>query len=426
MTLKAWMAGMAAAAIAVAVLSGCSEDPSLASSKDRQPAESNGSNGANGSGGSGAKGPSAGTLERYRDYATKNYRSASRWLCWPGADDVCSNELSVAIVNPNGVRYDTIERASDPQFDCFYVYPTISRDGGLLSDWNASADEEGVAATFQAAPLASSCRVIAPVYRQWTLESLATRLGGGSNAGSEHDPFEDVLDAWRTYMATENGGRGVVLVGHSQGSALLSELIRSEIEPNPDVAELLIAAYLPGFSVQVPDGELVGGTFASTPLCATPSDTGCVVTWSSYRASEPALPGSIFGRNEPPTVAACNPPSALDGSRSITRPLFPAQRSDSVLASLVPSVGAGDGWFGDTALEATYAALPEFITIECAQTDTHRFASVTVNADATDPRADGIQGDLGAGWGLHLLDVSLVLGDMVELVEDQYAGWAKR
>ena len=39
-----------------------------------------------------------------------------------------------------------------------------------------------------------------------------------------------------------------------------------------------------------------------------------------------------------------------------------------------------------------------------------------VQADPADPRADDIPGDLGAGWGLHLVDVNLVMGDIVELV----------
>lgn len=417
MALKAWIVG---AAVAVAALTACSEESTFAASKD-DPQSLSGD----------PSDPGAGTvpentLERYRDYETRHYGSQSRWLCWPGADDACAEELSVAVVNPNGVRYETIERAAAPAFDCFYVYPTISRDSGLVSDWSPSDDEEGVAARFQVAPLGSSCRIIAPVYRQMTLESLAVRLGGASTGAPDHDPFDDVLDAWRTYMATANDGRGVVLVGHSQGAALLSELIRTEIEPNPDVAALLIAAYLPGVSIQVPDGSDVGGTFDSTPLCATPADTGCVATWSSYRAADPPGPGAIFGRDDGDTVAACNPPSALDGSRSITRPLFPAQRSDSVIASLAPSVGDADSWFAGTTLQAAYAALPEFVTIECAQTPTHRYASVTVNGDATDPRADGIPGDLGPGWGLHLVDVSLVLGDIADLITAQHAAWAGR
>ena len=37
--------------------------------------------------------------------------------------------------------------------------------------------------------------------------------------------YNDVLDAWNYYLKNDNGGRGVVLVGHSQGSGVLTQLI---------------------------------------------------------------------------------------------------------------------------------------------------------------------------------------------------------
>ena len=37
--------------------------------------------------------------------------------------------------------------------------------------------------------------------------------------------YDDVVDAWNYYLAHENHGRGVVLVGHSQGSGVLTGLI---------------------------------------------------------------------------------------------------------------------------------------------------------------------------------------------------------
>ena len=50
---------------------------------------------------------------------------------------------------------------------------------------------------------------------------------------------------------------------------------------------------------------------------------------------------------------------------------------------------------------------------------------VTVNADPATPRADDISGDLTPEWGLHLVDMNLVMGDMVDLVaaqKDAFAG----
>ena len=46
-----------------------------------------------------------------------------------------------------------------------------------------------------------------------------------------------------------------------------------------------------------------------------------------------------------------------------------------------------------------------------------------VNADPSDPRADDIGGDLTPEWGLHLIDISIVMGDVVERVRDQAAAY---
>ena len=44
---------------------------------------------------------------------------------------------------------------------------------------------------------------------------------------------QDVKAAWEHYLAYNNVGRGVVLIGHSQGSGLLTRLIASEIDGKP-------------------------------------------------------------------------------------------------------------------------------------------------------------------------------------------------
>jgi hypothetical protein len=49
--------------------------------------------------------------------------------------------------------------------------------------------------------------------------------------------------------------------------------------------------------------------------------------------------------------------------------------------------------------------------------------SVTITADPSDPRADNIGGDLTPEWGLHLIDISIVMGDIVERTRDQAAGY---
>ena len=67
--------------------------------------------------------------------------------------------------------------AKNPPLDCFYVYPTVSRDSGMNSDLVADASERG-AAQIQFARFAGVCRTFAPIYRQMTLGAVAAAAAG--------------------------------------------------------------------------------------------------------------------------------------------------------------------------------------------------------------------------------------------------------
>src|SRR5262249_1904058 len=148
-----------------------------------------------------------------------------------------------------------------PAIDCFYVYPTVSRDPGSVATMKVAPEELGVVAA-QFARFAQVCRPFAPLYRQLTLTALIARMSG-KPLTDKHDPrsgYHDVVDAWNYYLAHDNQGRGVVLIGHSQGSFVLTELIKNEIEGKP-VQSKLVSAILMGSRLQVPIGKDVGGHF---------------------------------------------------------------------------------------------------------------------------------------------------------------------
>ena len=60
------------------------------------------------------------------------------------------------------------------------------------------------------------------------------------------------------------------------------------------------------------------------------------------------------------------------------------------------------------------------------------YLSIAVNADPADVRTDQIPGDVTIagraqpGWGLHLADMNLALGDLIALVEAQTKGFKRR
>jgi hypothetical protein len=83
-------------------------------------------------------------------------------------------------------------------------------------------------------------------------------------------------------VAHDNKGRGVVLVGHSQGSGILTQLIRREIDGKP-IQSRIVSALLLGTSLPVPSGKDGGGAFQHLPLCRSAQQTGCVITYASFR-----------------------------------------------------------------------------------------------------------------------------------------------
>src|SRR5205085_10537842 len=98
--------------------------------------------------------------------------------------------------------------------------------------------------------------------------------------------YNDVVDAWKYYLEHDNQGRGVALIGHSQGSSVLTQLIHNEIDGKP-VQERIVSALLMGTNLPVPKGKDVGGAFQQMPLCRSASQTGCFVAYAAFRADEP-------------------------------------------------------------------------------------------------------------------------------------------
>jgi hypothetical protein len=129
------------------------------------------------------------------------------------------------------------------------------------------------------------------MYRQVTLAGLARGLVAGPSTAIA---YASLLAAWKDYLAHDNHGRPIIFIGHSQGSALLIRLLRTQVDPSPTLRKRMVAAILLGGNVQVPTGQVVGGTFRHIPVCRSSSQTGCVIAYSSFGSPPPA--DSLFGR----------------------------------------------------------------------------------------------------------------------------------
>jgi hypothetical protein len=358
-------------------------------------------------------------------FGPNDYGDKANWLCWPGQADACAADLTATVVKADGgVSVEAFKADPDAKIDCFYVYPTVSRDPGVVSDMIPGPEERNVVVA-QAARLRAKCRLYAPMYRQFTLTALRAAMGGPQPQGAPPPRpqvgYDDVKDAWNYYLAHENHGRGVVLVGHSQGSGVLTQLIHNEIDGKPAQAHL-VSAILMGTVLTVPEGKDVGGVFASIPLCHFASQTGCAIAYSSFRESSlPPPDNSRFGRPRmasPGMEAACVNPAALGGGKGKARSYFGA---------------AGQfAWVKGKTISTPFVETPGLITAECVHSGPFHVLSIHINADPADPRTDDIPGDVVAAgvvqkdWGLHLIDANLFMGNLVDLVGEESKAWTAK
>ena len=377
--------------------------------------------GDDGGGGSGQQ-----AVQPYGDFISPQYAGGENWLCHPLAQrDYCLDDLDATIVYPDGsTEIEEHVPASNPAIDCFYVYPTWSQDPTGNSDLIPADDQEGFVVQNQAARLNRVCRVFAPVYRQVTIQALFNQDLGADSALAQ----ADVVDSFKHYIANDNDGRGFVLIGHSQGAGRLRSLIQSEVEPDPFLRDHLVSAILLGSAVTVPEGEDVGGSFDTIPVCREPSQTGCVISYSSYRSTNPPTSGALFGDAEEGFDVVCANPVGLSEGAKLSKPYFPTQVSD-----LLRTGGPVTGPFADPemhdSITTPYYTMPDFLQLRCAKTDEFDYLEVTVLGDSSDPRSDDFTGALESilpGWGLHIVDATVAMGDLVELVEQQTAAYTGR
>jgi DUF3089 family protein len=349
--------------------------------------------------------------------AAPDYGKDSTWLCLPGRADTCSKPLATTVLTANGYGAKTASvPAKDPPLDCFYVYPTVSRDPGMNSDLNAGG-EERYAVEAQFARFASVCRTFAPIYRQMTIAAVFAFTTGSDITAPAALAYSDVAAAWHNYLATRNQGRPFVLIGHSQGSALLQQLITREIENNPAVAARMKLAIMPGFNVLVPPGKLVGGTFKKTPLCSRAGETGCVISWESYREKNVPPAGALFGVADQPgmTVGCVNPagPGATDW--------VPFQSDWPVEVSRnVP--GGPIRWSTEGQPTTPYVQTEGLVSGKCITEGPRGYLWIRTNYRPGEKWTDHIGGEVAVmgmflpGWGMHLADMSEAQADLVREV----------
>ena len=361
-----------------------------------------------------------------------DYAKPEAWLCWPGkAGDACAIDLTTTVVQADGsTSVETFKSDPNAPIDCFYVYPTVSTDPGVVSDLTADPAELSVVKQ-QLARFGSQCKIYAPLYRQVTLSALRSMMAGAPMPGLT-DPatrnvgYQDVVDSWNHYLATANKGRGVVLIGHSQGSGILTRFIPAEVEGKP-IQKQLISALILGSNLPVEAGKDTGA-FKTVPLCRSATQIGCAISYVTFRSDVPPPANSRFGKvMNPGMVAACTNPAALAGGKGELKAYLSNQENIATSGAAAPQ------WVKGKPNPATpFVAVPGLITGECVSKDGFNYLAASVNANPADPRTDVINGDVVANgavlkdWGLHLIDANIAMGNLVDIVGQQSKAYLAR
>ena len=351
--------------------------------------------------------------------------AATTWLCKPGVEpNPCYSSLeTTAVASGGATTVESPQIARKPKVDCFYVYPTVSQDQGTNSDLSIDPEQTAVA-RFQASRFSERCRVFAPMYRQLTLDAI----GGTAVPRAALDlAYSDVAAAWREYMKLENNGRGVVLIGHSQGTGMLTQLVREKIDPFPKARKRLVSALLIGGNVLVKKGRDVGGSFNKVPACRTVKRTGCVVAYSIYDETPPN--DTYFGKPDGALTDAfglsartdlevlCNNPAALAGGTTPLQTLVSTQPFPGTTGLGITILFGGPV----PAVPTPWLEPSDHYTGSCGN-----FNGANVLLLSPIGAARNLTPVPDPTWGLHLGDVNLALGDLVDLVGAQTRTYAKQ
>jgi pimeloyl-ACP methyl ester carboxylesterase len=351
------------------------------------------------------------------------------WLCKPGvAPDPCHEGLETTVYDsPLATHVENPPLAAHPKVDCFYVYPTVSGQPGPNADLSIDPELTSIA-EYQAGRFSQQCRVFAPVYPQLTLSTIGnTELSEGQVVAAAKVAYRGVRDAWRDYLAHYNHGRGVVLIGHSQGTGMLRALIRKQIDPKKRVRRLLVSAMLLGGNVTVKRGSDVGGDFKQIRACHSPNQTRCVIAYSTFNETPPA--DALFGRPSnrfsqafglpggPNLQVLCTNPAALDGGVGSLQTISRTEPFPGTLG-----VGLLILYGGALPLAPTpWIQPPGHYDAQCVDSNGANVLMVSDQDGAVHlhPSPDST-------WGLHLADVNIALGNLVDLVATQAKAYLKK
>ena len=195
-----------------------------------------------------------------------NYAEKENWAVLPNAYP----KSLEALVGP----YEKKE------VDVFFVYPTLLTDKKIPL-WNADIQSSPIrqdvidqSVQYQASCFADAGNLYVPYYRQSHYKIYVPPYNKEEEK-SRMIAYGDVKRAFQYYLDHYNEGRPIIIASHSQGSIMTGMLLQEFFDGTP-LEKQLVAAYLPGIKIEA-------SKFTSLKEMTTPSATGGVVSWNTYK-----------------------------------------------------------------------------------------------------------------------------------------------
>jgi hypothetical protein len=336
------------------------------------------------------------------------------WLCLPGMpDDPCQQSLTTTAVTATGATsVSSPKPTASAAFACFYVYGTVSQEPSVNADLRRGTAEID-SALAQGTPFSPVCQVYAPIYRQVTVAGLEAHPDLNIGPAETVTAYDSIKAGFEDFLTRKLDGRPFVVIGDSQGAALLDMLLARLVDTVPALRSRLVTAIILGGNVEVPPGQLVGGTFQHIPACSRLGETGCVIAYSSFPSTPPA--DSLFGRpgqgvslqsGQTATQGlqvVCVNPAALSGGPATLGAVFPS------LLQAAPT---------------PWVSYPGLYTARCEHSDGASWLNVTKATGPADHRPT-VTEDLGPAYGYHVWDLGLAQDNLVSDVAAAETTWTR-
>jgi hypothetical protein len=123
-------------------------------------------------------------------------------------------------------------------------------------------------------------------------------------------------------------------------------------------------------------------------------------------------------------VAACTNPAALAGGDGTLHAYLSAHVGEWA------NVAQPGAWLkAEKPVTTPFVSLPGMLTSECATSNGLNYLAVTVNKSDADARTGDVHGEVAVNgivrreWGLHVVDMNLAQGNLIEIFGQQSKAW---